>query len=118
VEVERIRCRIRMKAKEEAVGDGAKAAKGVNNEGYQKGITFVQCMNYHFTIYKSRGGVDTWATKLCFFCFLKVFDDGNHIGGVTNRLRRKGICNTRNVDSSFCKGQKRRRHICWDKVKL
>jgi hypothetical protein len=52
VNVERIRCRIRTEAKDEAVGNGAKAAKKVNNEGYQKGVTFVQCTNYHFTIYK------------------------------------------------------------------
>jgi hypothetical protein len=105
VKVKRIRCRIRMKAEEEVVGNGAEAAEGVNNEGYQKVITFIQCMNYHLTIYKSTGGADARATKLCLFCFLKVFDDGNHIGGITNRLRRKGICNM-NINSSFC-GQKR-----------
>ncbi len=107
MEVKRIRCRIRTKAVEEVVGDRAKAAKEVNNEGYQKGITFVQCMNYRFTIYKSTGGADAWAMKLRLFCFLKVFDDRNSIGGITNRLRRKGFCNT-SVNSSFCKGQKRR----------
>jgi hypothetical protein len=53
-----LRCRIRTEAEEEAVGNGAEAAEGVNNEGYQKGVTFVQCTNYHFTIYKSTGGAD------------------------------------------------------------
>jgi hypothetical protein len=96
-----------MEAEEEAVGNGAEAAKGVNNEGYQKGVAFIQCTNYHITIYKSTGGADAWAMKLCLFCFLKVFDDGNCIGGITNRLRRKGICNT-DVNSSFCEGQKGR----------
>jgi hypothetical protein len=42
-----------MEAEEEAVGDGAEAAKGVNNEGYQKGVALIQCTNYHFAIYKS-----------------------------------------------------------------
>jgi hypothetical protein len=107
VKVERVGCRVRTEAKEEVVGDGAEAAKGVNNEGYQKGVALIQCMNYQFTISKSTGGADAWAMKFCLFCFLKVFGDGNRIGGITNRLRRNGICDT-DINSSFCKGQKGR----------
>jgi hypothetical protein len=65
-----------MEAEEEAVGDGAEAGKGVNNEGYQKGVALIQCTNYHFAIYKSTGGAeDARATKFCLFCFLKVFGE-------------------------------------------
>ncbi len=94
-----------MKAEEEAVGDGAEATEVVNNEGSQKRITFVQCTNYHFTIYKSTGSADAWATKLCLFCFLKVFGDGNRIGGITNRLRRKEFV-TRTSTAAFAKGER------------
>ncbi len=107
MKVERVGCRVRVEAKEEAVCDRAKATKGVNNEGDQEGVALIQCANYHFAIYKSTGGADARATKFCLFCFLKVFGDGNHIGGLTNRLRRKGICDT-NINGSFCKGQKGR----------
>jgi hypothetical protein len=96
-----------MEAEEEVVGDGAKAAEGVNNEGYQKGVALIQCMNYHFTIYKRAGGADARAMKFHLFCFLKVFGDGNRIGGITNRLRRKGICDM-DINSGFCEGQKGR----------
>jgi hypothetical protein len=103
LKVERVGCRVRTEAEEEVVGDGAEAAKGVNNEGYQKGVALIQCTNYHFAIYKSTGGADTRTTKFCLFCFLKVFGDRNHIGGITNRLRRKGTCGM-DINSSFCKG--------------
>jgi hypothetical protein len=105
--VERIRCRVRTEAEEEVVSNGAEAAEGVNNEGYQKGVALIQCTNYHFAIYKSTGGADARATKFCLFCFLKVIGDGNRIGGITNRLRRKGICDM-DMNSSFCEGQKGR----------
>jgi hypothetical protein len=85
VKVERVGCRVGTEAKEEAVCDRAKAAKGVNNEGDQEGVALIQCANYHFAIYKSTGGADARATKFCLFCFLKVFDDGNCIGGNTSR---------------------------------
>ncbi len=105
MKVEGVRCRFGTEAEEEAVCNRAEATKGVNNEGDQEGVALIQCTNYHFTIYKSTGGADAWATKFCLFCFLKVFGDGNCIGGITNRLRRKGICDM-DINGSFCKGQK------------
>jgi hypothetical protein len=79
VKVERVGCRVRVEAKEEAVCDRAKAAEGVNNEGDQEGVALIQCANYHFAIYKSTGGAEARDTKFCLFCFLKVFGDGNCI---------------------------------------
>jgi hypothetical protein len=105
VKVEWVGCTVRAEAEEEVVCDRAEAAEGVNNEGYQEGIALIHCVNYHFTIYKSTGGADARATKFCLFCFLKVFGDGNRIEGITNRLRRKGICDME-INGSFCEGQK------------
>lgn len=108
MKVERVvGCRVGTEAEEEAVCDRAEAAEGVNNEGDQEGVALIQCANYHFAIYKSTGGADARATKFRLFCFLKVFGDGNRIGGITNRLRRKGICDT-DINGSFCEGQKGR----------
>jgi hypothetical protein len=62
VKVERVGCRVRAEAKEEVVCDRAEATEGVNNEGDQEGVALIQYTNYHFAIYKSTGGADTWAT--------------------------------------------------------
>jgi hypothetical protein len=48
-------------------------------------------------------GIDRGAMEYLFLCNLKVFGDGSHIGGITNRLRGKGICDM-NINCGFCKG--------------
>eukprot|EP00544_Gedaniella_sp_CCMP2646_P012307 CAMPEP_0202497248 /NCGR_PEP_ID=MMETSP1361-20130828/22393_1 /ASSEMBLY_ACC=CAM_ASM_000849 /TAXON_ID=210615 /ORGANISM="Staurosira complex sp., Strain CCMP2646" /LENGTH=112 /DNA_ID=CAMNT_0049128805 /DNA_START=291 /DNA_END=629 /DNA_ORIENTATION=- len=78
-------------AEEESVCNGAEGTKGVNNKGDQESIAFIENSNNHFTIHKRTGVIDGRATKFLLFSSLKVFGDGNRIGGIANRLERKGI---------------------------
>jgi hypothetical protein len=57
----------------------------MTKHGEEKSVRIVQSTYDHFTIHKSVDTIDRRATEFHSLCFLLVFCDGYHIGGVTRR---------------------------------